>query len=87
MENSITIKDIDDSIVQVDYHCFPGGKLTVCCATMANGFQVVGEAACVDPANFNKELGEKISLENAKEKMWALMGYSLQDKLFLGSQS
>lgn len=37
--------------------------------------------ACVDPRNFNKEMGEKYGIEkalkSAKDKLWELEGYSL----------
>lgn len=63
------------------YYVFPGTTLTVCCLELANGFTVTGESACASPENFDKELGEKIALANAKEKVWALEGYALKDRL------
>lgn len=35
-----------------------------------------------DISNFNKEIGEEIAFENAKEKIWLLEGYLLQEKLY-----
>lgn len=55
--------------------------LTVCCLELANGFTVTGESACASPANFNKQLGEEIAYTKAKEKVWALEGYLLKQKL------
>jgi hypothetical protein len=60
---------------------FPGTTLTVCCMKLANGFTVTGESACASPENFNEELGRKIARENAKEKIWALEGYALRERL------
>jgi hypothetical protein len=63
------------------FHVFPGSQMTVCCLELANGFTVTGESACASPENFNQELGEKIALQNAKQKVWALEGYLLKQRL------
>ena len=75
---------IDAAIVGVDYHVFPGTMLTVCCLTLRNGFTVTGESACASPENFNAEIGQKIARGNARDKIWALEGYLLKEKLFKG---
>lgn len=73
--------DIDAAIVSEDYHVFPGTTLTVCCLTLRNGFSVTGESAAASKENFNVELGQKIAKENARNKVWALEGYLLKEKL------
>lgn len=78
----ITPADIDAAIATEAYHVFPGTTLTVCCLTLVNGFQVVGESACASPANFNAELGRKIARDNARNKIWALEGYRLRSFLY-----
>lgn len=77
----ITPDMIDDCIVHEQYHVFPDTTLTVCALTLSNGYQVVGESACASPENFNKEIGRKISRENARGKIWALEGYRLRSAL------
>lgn len=72
---------IDATIVAEDYHVFPGTMLTVCCLTLQNGFTVTGESACASPENFNAEIGQKIARENARNKVWALEGYLLRQRL------
>jgi hypothetical protein len=57
------------------------GLLTFCVLTLRNGFTVTGESACASPENFDAELGRKIARENAKQKIWPLMGYALKQKL------
>jgi hypothetical protein len=42
---------------------------------------VTGESACASPENYSKELGEKIARDNARQKIWALEGYALRNKL------
>ena len=70
---------VDANVKKVDhiYH----GLLTICVITLQNGFTVTGESACASPENYRKETGEKISYENAYDKIWALMGYELKNKL------
>jgi Phage protein (N4 Gp49/phage Sf6 gene 66) family len=57
------------------------GLLTFCVLILQNGFTVTGESACASPENFDAEIGRKIARENAVQKMWALMGYALKEKL------
>lgn len=77
----ITPEHIADKIVAGAYHVFPGTTVTVCCLTLSNGFTVIGESACADPANFNEELGRKIARDNARNKIWQLEGYLLRQYL------
>ena len=79
----ITPEHIDSVIVGDDYHVFPGTTLTVCCLKLANGFTVVGESACASPENFDEEIGKKLAREHARNKIWALEGYALRQKLHL----
>lgn len=77
----ITPARIDEVIVSEDYHVFPGTTLTICCLTLANGYSVTGESACASTASFDIELGRKIARDNAKQKIWALEGYALRERL------
>ena len=72
---------IDATIVGEQYHVFPGTTLTVCALTLRNGFQVVGESACASPENFDEAIGRKIAREHARNKIWALEGYALRERL------
>ncbi len=74
--------DLIDAVIDHDqYHVFEGSMLTVCCLTLRNGFTVVGESACVSPANFNERIGRSIAYDKAREKVWALEGYLLKQQL------
>lgn len=55
--------------------------LTFCVLVLRNGFTVTGESACASPENFDAEIGRKIARQNAVQKIWPLMGYTLKQKL------
>lgn len=77
----LTPDHIDAQIVREAYHVFDGTTLTVCALTLQNGFVVVGESAAASPQNFDRDIGRKIARDNARNKIWALEGYALRNKL------
>lgn len=58
------------------------GKELVVSYKLKNGFTLLGRAACVDPANFDIEIGRIIAREQVQNKLWELEGYLLQNKLY-----
>lgn len=74
-------EQIDDAIVGKQFYVFPGTTLTVCCLTLRNGFSVTGESAAASPTNFKADIGEAISFKAARDKVWALEGYLLRQRL------
>ena len=79
--NTVTKESIEAKIKHTAYHILEGTTTTVCSVTLTCGFVAVGLSACVDPANFNKETGEKYSREQAIDSLWELEGYLLAHKL------
>lgn len=78
----ITTDHVNSRIVGESYTTLPSGKVMVCELTLVNGFTVRGEAAVVSRANFNYEIGQRVSRENAVNRIWELEGYLLQEKLY-----
>lgn len=72
---------IDQAILAEQFHVFPGTTMTVCCLTLRNGYQVTGESAAASPENFDAGIGRKIARDNARNKIWALEGYLLRERL------
>lgn len=62
------------------------GTLTHCTITLPCGFQVTGESACIDPANFNEELGQEIARKKAVNALWPLEGYLLANDRYRAEQ-
>jgi len=46
------------------------------------GFSIIGRGVCVDPANFDIEIGRKVARDDAANKLWEIEGYRLQLELF-----
>lgn len=56
--------------------------LTICVLVLRNGFTVTGESACASPENFNRQIGQQIAYQNARDKIWPLLGFQLRCVLF-----
>lgn len=48
---------------------------------MLNGFVIREATTCVDPANYDEEVGKQICLEKLEDKIWFLLGYQLQEQV------
>lgn len=81
MTKTVTNDQVDEQILDEDYHVFPGTTLTVCCLTLRNGFTVVGQSACADPDAYDPEVGRFLAREDARDKIWSLEGYLLRQRL------
>lgn len=78
----VTPDQVDAAIVREDYHVFPGSTLTVCLLVLRNGFTVTGESAAASPENFDQALGRRIARDNARQKIWPLLGFALRQRLY-----
>lgn len=81
-KTKLTQDDVLGAIKKEDYTVLNDGRTTICQLTLQNGFTVIGVSACVDPKNFDKEIGQNIAKDNAVEKVWELEGYLLRQRLF-----
>lgn len=77
----LTLALIDAEIAGEQYWVPARTTLTVCALTLRNGFVVTGESAAASPENFDHAIGQRIARENARNKIWALEGYLLREKL------
>lgn len=77
----ITPEIIEGVICEERYYIFPGTTVTVCLLILKNGYSALGESACVSLENFNRDIGRAIARENAIDKIWALEGYLLKQRL------
>lgn len=82
MKDHLTQEDINAKIKDAKFTVLEDGRTTICNLYLENGFTVRGESACVSKENFNKNIGEQIAFENAKEKVWELEGYLLAENIY-----
>lgn len=64
-----------------------GPTLTHCTLHLDNKYEVTGESACVNPENYNQEIGEKIAYDNAFRQLWPLFGFLLAEKNLLNKKA
>jgi len=82
--NRITSDGIAARIASVNYTRIEDTTLTICTIKMVNGFVVTGESACADWLNFDEQIGKDLSYANAFQKLWALEGYLLKERMYQG---
>ena len=58
-----------------------GEKTTVCLLKLKNGFEVIGTSSCIDPKEYDLELGCELSYKNAFTKVCELEAYKKQDDI------
>lgn len=76
---TVTKEMVDDFIVKrLDYKL--GEKTTVVLLQLKNGFEVIGQSGCIDPANYVHEIGVKYATERAESKVWTLLGFLMQEE-------
>ena len=88
MGAKVPAERINQLMAGVTYHVYrvPDTTTTIAVAFDKDGFSLgVGMSACVDPANFNEELGNQYACEDAEKKatakLWELEGYRLAKSL------
>lgn len=79
MKNTVTIEKIENTILKEDYIKI-GLKTVIAVLTLKNSFEIIGTSACVNPINFDFEIGKKYAREKAIDQIWMLEGYLLQSK-------
>lgn len=70
-------EDVEKFITDVDVMTM-GEKTTVINAHTLTGFDTVKHSSCVDPKNYNEELGKKYAMEEVVNTLWGHLGFVLQ---------
>lgn len=53
--------------------------VTMCNIVLDNGYSVRGESACVNPENYDRDIGERLAYDDAFKKLWPLFGFLLAE--------
>jgi len=76
-ENKIMIENVKDFIKET-YTTKIGEKTTLVRAILVNGYEIIEYSSCVDPNNYDEELGKKYAMQKIESKVWMLLGFLLQ---------
>ena len=84
MKNTVTIEQVKENMKDVLVRTLDdfGKPCTYVTVRMKNGFTIRESTTCVDPANYNEEIGKEICLKKIEDKIWFLLGYQLQEDLY-----
>ena len=79
-KNTVTIEEVKANMQDVFVTTLkPFDKpVTFVEVRMPNGFTVRESATCVDPANYDEEIGKQVCLKRIEDKIWMLLGYEKQ---------
>lgn len=83
-KNTVTKSVIDELMESCDIAVTTAfDKCTIVACKLPNGFVIVESSSCVDPANYDEDMGVDICMKNIEKKLWELEGYLLQNKLYM----
>lgn len=84
MKNTVTIEQVKENMQDVIVRTLDdfGKPCTYVTVRMRNGFTLRESTTCVDPANYNEDIGKEICLKRIENQIWFLLGYQLQEDLF-----
>lgn len=63
-----------------------GRKTTVVCLTMRNGYEVIGMSACVNPEQYDEQVGIYWATKDALTKLNPIIGYITQEQMCAGQE-
>lgn len=76
---------VDQILEESDLKIFSSfGKSVIISCKLPNGFVIEGVGSCVDEKEFDEQIGITVAKERLKDKIWQLLGYELQIKMFGG---
>lgn len=84
LKNTVTIEQVKENMQDVIVRTLDdfGKPCTYVTVRMKNGFTLRESTTCVDPANYNEDIGKEICLKRIENQIWFLLGYQLQEDLF-----
>lgn len=87
-KNTVTKEQVQENMQDVIVRTLDdfGKPTTYVTVRMKNGFTLRESTTCVDPANYDENIGKEICLKKIEDKVWFLLGYALQDKLSKGEE-
>jgi hypothetical protein len=69
----VTTEWMEAQVETITYRDF--GTLTVAIVTLKSGFRLVGASACLNPEDYDADVGKRIAKVDALNQLWKLEGY------------
>lgn len=80
--NSVATCDVDDIIDASDIVCTTlFDKCTLVACKLPNGFVLTSQASCVDPADYDEELGFDMCMDDIRKQVTEFESYRLQNEV------
>ena len=70
-------EDVENFVTNVEVMTV-GEKTTVVNAHTLTGFDMIRHSSCVDPNNYDEELGKEFAMEKVVDDLWGHLGFVLQ---------
>lgn len=75
-DNRVTGEEIDALMEAAEFSdCKLYGNTTVVTAKLPNGWTITEQSACIDPDNYDHDLGVEICKKRIEDELWKLEGY------------
>ena len=84
MKNTVTPEQVKENMQDVIVRTLVDFEKPTTYVTirMKNGFTLRESTTCVDPENYDEEIGKEICLKRLENQVWFLLGYQLQEELY-----
>lgn len=84
MKNAVTAEQVKENMQDILVRTLDdfGKPCTYVVVRMKNGFTLRESTTCVDPTNYDENIGKEICLKKIEDKVWFLLGYQLQEDLY-----
>lgn len=81
-KNTVTQERIEQLLKAADVeYTTIGDKTTLVRVVLENGYELIETSSCVDPANYDEEIGRDCAMSRIIDKLWELEGYVLANEL------
>jgi hypothetical protein len=77
-DNMVTPKMVDSFFANVEAKALEDGKTTMVGVETVTGFRQYETSSCVDPANFDLEIGKGIAVDRVRNTLWKCLGFVVQ---------
>ena len=82
MALQVNFEDLENLGAQAEYHRIDATTTVVCSLKLPSGFVILGQAACLNPENFDEEMGCELAYQDAMRKLWELEAYRVKQNAF-----